>query len=108
MATRATIKIEGVKFAKIYKHYDGYPEGMTEWLTAFNSEFVKSRGEDSAYKFAELLRHSTRWFPIKRKNYKDEEEFDYLGWGVVEYSGKCGAEYEYMLKNDGSVTVKKL
>ena len=44
MSTRAIIKIEGFKVAKVYKHYDGYPEGMIEWLTKFNEEFAKERG----------------------------------------------------------------
>jgi hypothetical protein len=43
MATRAVIKIEGVDYASIYKHYDGYPEGMLPWLKDFN----KTNGNNS-------------------------------------------------------------
>jgi hypothetical protein len=39
MATRATIKIEGIRFTKIYKHWDGYPEAMLNWLQDFNLDF---------------------------------------------------------------------
>ncbi|MCK9541168.1 MAG: hypothetical protein M0R03_03960 [Novosphingobium sp.] len=97
MSTRAIIKIEGFKVAKVYKHYDGYPEGMIEWLTKFNEEFAKERGDDPSYKFAQLLRHSTRWFPTD----------GFLGWGVVEYKCSCGEDFEYVLKKDGTVTFKK-
>lgn len=41
MATRAVIKIEGVNFAQIYKHWDGYPEATLPWLEAFNSSFER-------------------------------------------------------------------
>ena len=44
MATRCTIKIEGVEYAKIYKHWDGYPEANYIWLKEFNDRFNKERG----------------------------------------------------------------
>ncbi len=60
MATRCTIKIENIDYAKVYKHWDGYPEHMLQWLTEFNVDFSKNRGDDAAYKFAQLLRSSVR------------------------------------------------
>ena len=39
MATRCTIKIDGVDYAKIYKHWDGYPEANYIWLKEFNDRF---------------------------------------------------------------------
>ena len=52
MATRCTIKIEGVNYAKIYKHWDGYPEGMSRWLDEFNDNFNKERGHNPEYKLS--------------------------------------------------------
>jgi len=103
MATRATIKIEGVKFAKVYKHWDGNPESTLPWLEQFNKEFIEERGKDPEYQFAQLLRSSK----------KDEEEFnldknDYTGWGVVPYNEDCGEDFEYTLHSDGSVTYKEI
>lgn len=108
MATRSTIKIEGVNYAKVYKHYEGYPERMTEWLENFNKDFTKNRGNDPSYKFAQLLRHSGH-LPT-RESYKNDnivsnyEAEKYLGWGVVEYRANMGEDYEYTLHADGSVT----
>lgn len=94
MATRCTIKIEGVKYAKIYKHWDGYPEANYIWLTEFNDRFNKERGSDSSYKFAQLLRYSSKY---GEQFYLDQSEF--TGWGVLDYDAECWEEYEYHLTN---------
>ena len=54
MATRCTIKIEGIDYAKVYKHWDGYPDATLRWLEEFNRNFSKNRGDDPAYKLAQL------------------------------------------------------
>lgn len=97
MATRATVSIEGVGFAKVYKHWYGYPEGMLPFLEKFNKDFTKERGVDPEYKLAQLLRESVR----------SQKEFDldrskYTGWGVTSYNQE--EEYNYVLHADGSVT----
>lgn len=102
MATRSTIKIEGVNFAKIYKHWDGYPDAMVDWLNEFNNHFNKKRGNDPEYKFAQLLRFSQR----------EGEKFgldmsDTTGWGVVPMDSDCWAEYEYVLTETG-ITINKI
>lgn len=99
MATRATIKIKGITFAKVYKHWDGYPSATLEWLKHFNKNFVDQRGQDPEYKFAQLLRSSS----------KDAEMFDLdnsevTGWGVIPYNADFREEFEYTLENDSSVT----
>lgn len=102
MATRSTIKIEGVNFAKIYKHWDGYPDAMVDWLNEFNNHFNEKRGHDPEYKFAQLLRFSQREgqrFGLDMSNT--------TGWGVVPIDSDCSAEYEYILKKDG-VIINKL
>ena len=99
MATRACIKIEGVTFAKVYKHWDGYPSKMLPWLETFNKEFTDTRGDDPEHKFAQLLRSSA------------EERFELdksksTGYGIVEYKADCCEEFVYTLKKDGTVTVE--
>lgn len=101
MGTRCTIKIQGVTYAKVYKHWDGYPEHMLPWLTAFNTAFCQERGIDSRYKMAQLLRSS-----VKQAALFSLDDSDCTGWGVVGYHADCGQEYEYVLKNDGSVEHK--
>lgn len=99
MATRALIRVEGFTIAALYKHWDGYPNGTLEWLETFNQDFIKRRGVDPQYCFAQLIRSSAR----------DAEEYGldaskYTGWGVVAYEANMGQEYEYTLHSDGSVT----
>jgi hypothetical protein len=102
MATRSTIKIEGVDFAKIYKHWDGYPSAMTEWLNEFNNKFNKVRGSDPQYKFAQLLRYSQK---EGEKHNLDMSET--TGWGVIPFNNECwNIEYEYILTDSGVKIVK--
>ena len=103
MATRAAIKIEGVKFAKVYKHYDGYPSATLKWLEDFNKDFHENRGNDPEYKFAQLLRNSA----IAAKEYQLDES-KYTGWGVVGYSEDLSEEFEYKLMKDGTVEYIKV
>jgi hypothetical protein len=92
MATRGTIKIEGINFAKIYKHWDCNPGMMLDWLTDFNNSFNKNRGHDPEYKFAQLLRFSQR----EGDNYNLDMS-ETTGWGVVKYEDDLGEEFEYTL-----------
>lgn len=101
MATRSTIKIEGINFAKVYKHWDGYPEHMIPWLETFNKDFFDNRGDDPEYKFAQLLRFS--------KQYEERFGLDssnHTGWGVIPLDSDVGEEFEYTLHADGTVTFK--
>ena len=103
MATRAIIIVEGITFAKVYKHYDGYPSATLPWLEEFNENFEESRNNDPEYKFAQLLRSSARR-DAEKYNLDDSK---FTGWGVVSYWGNNGADYVYTLHIDGSVTCKK-
>lgn len=106
MATRSTIKIEGLKFAKLYKHWDGYPEAMMPFLTKFNEDFTKTavKGVDEpTYKLAQLIRATERL--------KDEFNLDDSidsGYAVVRFNEVERGEYEYVLKKDGSVSFVKV
>ena len=103
MGTACTIKVKGFNFAKVYKHWDGYPEATLPWLEFFNAEFTEKRGVDPLYKFAQLLRSSA--FDSGNFNLDSSRE---TGWGVIEYSYAAGEKYEYTLQDDGSVTVKAM
>ena len=100
MATRCTIQIDGVNYAKVYKHWDGYPSNMLKWLTEFNRDFNTNRGNDAEYKFAQLLRSSVR---DEGKYALDDNE--YTGWGVFPIDADLGQDYEYVLHGNGSVSV---
>ena len=100
MATRSTIKIEGNTTSKIYKHFDGYPEAMLPMLQKFNKKF---KNLDESYKSAQVL----MYMAVN----SEESGFDAKsgrGFGIVTFSDKCGEEYEYMLKEDGTVTYRKI
>lgn len=103
MATRATIKVEGVNYCKIYKHWDGYPEHMLPWLEVFNKQFTETRGVDPAYKIAQLLR-----FAAVEADTFDLDSSPTTGWGIESYMQNVGEEYEYELMKDGKVTWKEI
>jgi len=101
MATRCVIEVEGVEYVKIYKHWDGYPDATLPWLIEFHRTFLETRGIDPEYEFAQLLRSSER----------DGEKFGLdqskiTGWGVLSHDSRVGAEYLYILKNNGSVETR--
>lgn len=105
MSTNALITIEGIGYAGLYKHWDGYPEATLPWLKEFNESFPK-RGLE--YKFAQLVRSSAS----QAQRFKlDDSTTD--GWGIVAnpkndlYQKNMDIDYIYDLKLDGTVTVKK-
>ena len=100
MATTATISLEGYNVAKLYKHWDGYPEATLQWLEDFNREFVRTRGDDPEYKFAQLIRSSA--FDCEKYGLDPSRS---TGWGVLEMSSGNVGQYQYRLMKDGSVNV---
>ena len=101
MATRATIKVEGFKLAKVYKHWDGFPKATLPWLEDFNKRFTEERGNDAEYKFAQLLRSSA----FEALEY-DLDKSTTTGWGVIAHNANYYEEYEYTLMLDGTVVVR--
>ncbi len=96
MATRATIKIEGLEGICLYKHWDGYPESTLPWLEKFHTQFLSERGNDPEYEFAQLIRSSVLM--------AEEFELDTsttTGWGV--FNSNVDVQYRYILRQDGSV-----
>jgi hypothetical protein len=90
MATRSTIKVEGINYVKIYQHWDGDPDNMLTMLEAFNEDFEHHRPKDPEYKIAQLTGHLLN--------------SEYTGHGLVKYDADCGQDYEYTLHEDGSVS----
>ena len=103
MATRCTIKVEGIDLVKVYKHYDGNPESTIEWLSWFNQDFTHKRGDDAEYKFAQLLRSSDRDAKIFGL-----DPNKHTGWGVIPMNSDAGEEFEYVLHKDGNVSFKSI
>ena len=108
MGTRAIIKIENIDVA-LYKHCDGAPDSTLPWLVEFHSDFLKNRGEDPCYEFAQLIRSSS--------NLKNVEKYrlgnsPYIGWGVITFNkldpDYMGAQYVYTLKLNGEIEVKEI
>lgn len=100
MSTTATISIEGFTTAKLYKHWDGYPEATLQWLKDFNRDFVENRGNDLPYKFAQLIRSSA--FDSEKYNLDPSR---HTGWGVIPNATEGIGQYNYRLMADGSVKV---
>ncbi len=71
MSTRAQIVVEGNDNIKIYKHNDGYPEGVLPILTNLLEQFVTERGNDPDYCTAQILMAFAR-----------DEQPSMLGWGL--------------------------
>jgi hypothetical protein len=101
MATPAKIYVEGIDYAVLYKHFDGYPSKTLPWLEKFNKNFNENRGDDPQYKFAQLLRSTVR---DEYSEYSLDDSL-YTGWGVFP-PDRISGRYEYTLHKDGSVTYK--
>jgi hypothetical protein len=84
----------------IYKHSDGYPEGVLPFLKEFAENFVRDRGDDAEYCVAQILRHwaieDNEEIEARIKQQKEEAEKkgdkdpyistnyvrQFTGWGV--------------------------
>jgi len=119
MSTRSNIVVKG-NDSVIYKHCDGYPEGILPILVPFLKIFKSNRGNDPHYCLASILReftrqeiiHSDDWFKVVDKGSETPREFcmsygiqtwisediDYLYVVDLEYSGYLDT-YE-ILSND--------
>jgi len=119
MSTRAQIQVEGSEIL-IYKHCDGYPEGVIPILEPFAKEFLKARGHDPAYMTAQIVRAFAVNNFIHRANeawagkltglkskewpYYVENSKMYLGWGLdCEIHGDI--EFLYKITADGHLEI---
>lgn len=115
MSTRSQIKYkDSASNIYIYKHSDGYPEGVLPVLVPFVQEFFKHRGDDEAYFLAQCVRRFAiedakrdavfaSQFPSDARFAKT---FEFLGWGLdCEEHGDI--EYLYEVDNKGNIYVNK-
>ncbi len=102
MATPCSIWVEGVTYAVLCKYWDGMPSSTLPWLEDFNAEASKSLRDNTANKFAALVRSSIE---DAAKYGLDDSKF--TGWGIYPPDKVAAAEYIYTLKKDGSVTWEK-
>lgn len=99
MSTRAQIQFEGNPVL-IYKHCDGYPEGVLPLLGKFVKSFMKDRGWDEEYMVAQYLHDLTAdtYYEGKRK---------YTGYGAST-TRHSDIEYFYLVKEDGTIKTEKV
>lgn len=118
MSTRAQIQIEGSDVL-IYKHCDGYPDGVLPTLRPFVAAFFKHRGWDPAYFTARCLaafvaeaeksraawrKQVERETPALVKSYGFDRP-DFLSFGV-DTSIHGDIAYFYHVAKDGTITVR--
>jgi len=117
MTTRAQITIEGSS-CYIYKHADGYPEGVLPTLTPFVHAFFANRGYDPEYFVARCVAFfAADWDAERRKLARKErragrieaaerwERPEFLGLGVsTDVHGDI--EFLYTVRRDGTIEVR--
>ena len=98
MPTRAFVRVENFHLCGLYKHSGGSPENILPFLEEFNKKFTKERGVDNEQKMAQLLRATMK----RAKKYKFDTSLEY-GYALFPVGADLGQEFEYLLKEDGSV-----
>lgn len=91
MSTRSQIKVKGSE-VMIYKHSDGYPEGVIPVLKPILERFVAERGNEPDYALAQIMRAFARHDEEYRKKRLEEAEDEIVknmykqprmtGWGL--------------------------
>lgn len=101
MGNRSIIRVVGVNYAEVYKHWDGSLHNMLPWLTNFVQDFKSYRGKDPEYCLAQLLRSSAKM----AKEFRLDDS-DYTGYGVVPFGSIMGQDFIYTLDSElGTVEV---
>lgn len=86
MSTRAQIKIKGYPVL-IYKHSDGYPDGVLPIIEPYMKKFLDNRGIDKEYAIARLM---MRFGVVDKEHHEemhrhDPDTFDnesFIGYGL--------------------------
>lgn len=118
MSTRSQIKLKNsTDNIHIYKHSDGYPEGVLPVLVPFVKDFMENRGYDECYLLAQIIRRfaivqhlEDIAFDLKHPNLpKTNHMYSFLGWGLdCEKHGDIQYLYEIDEKGNIYVNGKKL
>ena len=82
MSTRATVHFRymGKTEAIVYRHNDGYPEGLGKDLQDF-LEYIKIRLKDN--RFTDPTYLASKWVVWDSKKYTKDNDLDFLSVGVV-------------------------
>lgn len=110
MATRCSITVQSVdgKKYRIYRHNDGYPEGVVSDLLVFTRAYDRSPVESPEYFLANFIFYAklARWVKYRNKRRASRPwEFNY---GVCSPNCEHGdLEYKYLIyPKDGKVMLK--
>jgi len=100
MSTRCQITVEGQP-VKLYKHSDGYEDGVLPTLLPFIKDFVKNRGWDPEYMMARMTG------AFLANDAKEYEEHDYTGFGLdTEWHGDLA--YKYIVHKEGDIEIVRI
>jgi len=101
MLNPTVVRINGFNTIEIYIHRVISQDLFLKWLNEFNSGFAKQRGNDSSYKFAQLLRSSV----FDADKFALDKNILY-GWEVLKTNSADESyfDYLYVLNNDGTVS----
>lgn len=100
MSTRAHIVIEGHP-VMIYKHSDGYPEGVLPVLSDIVLRFSEKRGIDDEYLAAQIVRAFAFDDADNHTGSTYDPRESMLGWGL-DTSLHGDEEYIYLIKSNGN------
>lgn len=104
MSTRCQIKVVGLD-ARLYKHYDGYPEGVMPILKSFLEKFKKVSPWDPAYLLARMTQHFCNNTDKDRAG--NSAELNMLGYGIDSIT-HGDIEYLYTIHENFTVTYKHI
>lgn len=110
MSTRCQIKVEGEE-VMLYKHCDGYPEGVLPTLEDVVKKFREGRGFfDGSYLLARIgqrfMNDSDASSDRFRAEAKIKHEHHVLGYGYGTHE-HGDIEYLYTVKKDWTITVEE-
>jgi len=116
MSTRAQIKLKDSEDnIHIYKHSDGYPQGVMPVLAPFVERFMKNRGYDASHLLCQIVRvfavrghinscmETDDMYKPKPGDYFSFDG-DYIGWGL-DCCKHGDIDYLYEIDDEGSIYI---
>ena len=107
MSTRATVHFEsgGCTEAIVYRHSDGYPDGLgadlETFLTEIGENLKDTRFDDPSYLAAKwVVYDAMQGQPFAAKMYEQEHPLNFLGVGIVS-EDPGDIEYRYIVRCNG-------
>jgi len=102
MSTRCQIKLKNSEDnIYIYKHCDGYPEGVIPYLKIIVDKFMANRGYDECYMLAQIV----RYFAVEEhKQGYSPQLGHFTGWGL-DCCEHDDIEYLYEIDKNGDIFI---